>query len=290
MRFEWDAWIEQGGDPGNKPLRQAVHIAILAISKCGGLNKQMMLKGGILMALCYGSARYTKDIDFSQIEKYQPGEEIYLLEELSQALVEAVEEVDYGLDCKIQSSALKPPSQRNPTFPTLNVKIGYAYKHDLRNHRRLLEKNSTFIVELDFSFNETTQSAETFDISGGHELLRYSLADLVAEKFRALLQQEDRNRYRRQDVYDLYYLIQHVPSELEDAKRRILNALIKSASSKGLEINSDSMRIENIRKRTRHEYDLLIAELPGGDLPDFDVAYEAVKQLYESLPWNSDNS
>lgn len=288
MPFDWDTWVEHGGDKEDKPLRQAVHTAILAVSECNRLNKQMMLKGGILMALAYGSSRYTKDIDFSQIQKYEQGEEATLLDELSAALAHAVEEVGYGLDCRIQSSALRPPSNKNPTFPTLNVKVGYAYKHEVRNHRRLLEKNSASIVELDFSFNESTQAATTFDISAGHGLLAYSLTDLVAEKFRALLQQEERNRYRRQDVYDLHYLIETVSDKLAPQRSAILDTLRKSAASKHLEISRKSMGSENIIRRTAHEYGLLEAELPSGSLPEFHVAYETVRQFYESLPWDEE--
>lgn len=287
MQIDWNKWIEDGGDAEHKPLRQAVHIVLLSISKCELLKKNMMLKGGMLMALCYDSTRYTRDIDFSQAQKYQQGDEDKLIGELDQAIRETVEEMDYGLDCRVQSTELKPPSKKNPTFPTLNVKIGYAYKHDQSNHRRLLQHNAPKVVEIDFSFNETTKSAEEFSISEGHTIFRYSLIDLMAEKFRALLQQEERNRYRRQDIYDLFYLIRKISSELEGIKLEILQALIESASSKELDINKDSMSDEKIRLRTKHEYDLLESEVSTGELPDFNVAYEAVMQFYKSLPWVS---
>jgi predicted nucleotidyltransferase component of viral defense system len=142
-------------------------------------------------------------------------------------------------------------------------------------------------VEIDFSFNEMTRTAEEFNISEGHTLLRYSLIDLVAEKFRALLQQDVRKRYRRQDIYDLFYLIRKESSELEGIKRAILQALIESASSKKLDVCIDSMSDENIRLRTKHEYDQLESEVSAGELPDFDVAYDAVMRFYKSLPWES---
>lgn len=114
----------------------------------------------------------------------------------------------------------------------------------------------------------------------------YSLVDLVAEKFRALLQQEERNRYRRQDIYDLFYLIRKVQGELDGIKLEILQALIDSASSKKLNVGVDSMSDENIRLRTKHEYDQLVAEVPTGELPEFDFAYQAVMDFYKSLPWD----
>jgi predicted nucleotidyltransferase component of viral defense system len=286
MQIDWEKWIEDGGDAVHKPLRQAVHIVLLSISKCDGLKNHMMLKGGMLMALCYNSSRYTRDIDFSQAQKYQRGDEDKLVSELDQAIREVVEDMDYGLDCRIQSTELKPPSSKNPTFPTLNIKVGYSYKHDESNHRRLSRGNAPTVVEIDFSFNETTKSSEEFSMSEGRTLLRYSLVDLVAEKFRALLQQEERNRYRRQDIYDLFYLIRKVPGELDGMKLEILQALIDSASSKKLNVGVDSMSDENIRLRTKHEYDQLVAEVPTGELPEFDVAYKAVMDFYKSLPWD----
>ncbi len=40
-------------------------------------------------------------------------------------------------------------------------------------------------------------------MTGGDKLCAYSLTDLMAEKYRAMLQQVIRNRNRRQDGYDL---------------------------------------------------------------------------------------
>jgi predicted nucleotidyltransferase component of viral defense system len=285
MKIDWARWINDGKDERHKPFRQAVHIILTSISKCGTFKNHMMLKGGILMALCYDSSRYTRDIDFSQKERYQPGDEDRLIAELELAIRDTVEDMDYGLDCRIQSRELRPPSKENPTFPTLNLKIGYAYKHEQRAHKRLVSGGAPTVVEVDFSFNETTKSAEEFSISEGRKLLRYSLIDLVAEKFRALLQQEKRQRYRRQDVYDLYYLLNTVPDELQRIDAEILRALIDSASSKHLVVGPDSMNDENIRFRTKHEYEQLELEVPAGDLPDFDVAYDTVMKFYRSLPW-----
>ena len=198
-----------------------------------------------------------------------------------------MEEVNYGLDCKVQSKQLKPPSKNNPTFPTLSVKVGYAYKHEHAKHKRLLKGHALAVVEIDFSFNETTKSADELRILENRTLLRYSLIDLIAEKFGALLQQEDRTIYRRQDIYDLHYLIRRISGELESFKPQILQALIASASSKQLNVNKTSMDDGNIKSRTKREYDLLSREISTGQLPDFNEAYETVMRFYMSLPWES---
>lgn len=285
MQINWERWIENGGEAQWKPLRLAVHITLLSISKCESLKSQMMLKGGILMALCYDSSRFTRDIDLSQTTKYQQGDENKLLAELASAIQDSVQEVDYGLDCRVQSSQLKPPSEKNPTFPVLEVKIAYAYNTDKRAHSRLLEGNCATVLEIDFSFNEITKSAEEFTISEGHKLLRYTIVDLVAEKFRALLQQEMRKRYRGQDLYDLLYLIRREPEQLNDLKPQILAALLESSKSKGLEVNSNSMAEGQIKNMTKQEYDLLESGVEEGSLEAFEVAYAKVAEFYQSLHW-----
>lgn len=108
MQIDWVKWVEDGGDAEHKPLRQAVHIVLLSISKCESLKSHMMLKGGILMALCYDSSRYTRDIDFSQAQKYQKGDEDKFIGELELAMREVVEEMSYGLDSVHILSTLKP--------------------------------------------------------------------------------------------------------------------------------------------------------------------------------------
>lgn len=139
-------------------------------------------------------------------------------------------------------------------------------------------------MEIDFSFNETTCSAEEFTISQGHTLQRYSVVALVAEKFRALLQQKGRNRYRGQDLYDLLLLIRQIPNQLCEIKPQILEALLESSRSRNLEPEQGSMdEIETI-KMTSHEYDLLEDTIEGA-LEEFDTAYAEVMRFYQSLPW-----
>jgi predicted nucleotidyltransferase component of viral defense system len=115
------------------------------------------------------------------------------------------------------------------------------------------------------------------------EILVYSLNDLVAEKFRALLQQVTRDRYRRQDVFDLYYLICHadvanIPKDL------LLQTFIEKCESRGIKPNQGSLEDDEVRRRASSEWETLAREVEN--LPDFDTAYSEVIELYRSLPWN----
>ena len=77
------AWVSRG-DEQHRGFREAVHIVISAISDSAPLRTQMIMKGGLLMAIRYDSTRFTRDVDFSTREKYASGSEQALLAENGQ--------------------------------------------------------------------------------------------------------------------------------------------------------------------------------------------------------------
>ena len=258
-------WINQSTE--RVPFRQAVHTILAAITRSDALKTNMIMKGGILLALGYESTRYTKDIDFSTAKTLKEFELETFIQELQSALVDAVESLDYGLDCRVQSYKQKPPKS-DATFPTIEISVGYAYKHDRNAHRRLLNKNSSNIVEIDYSLNEPSREVE-----------------LVAEKYRAILQQVVRNRRRRQDVYDLNFLLSHYPQARDAAtKAKILDSLVEKSNSRGLTVRKESLADPEVIRLSREEYELLASEIEE-PLPDFNRLYTAIRDYYESLPW-----
>lgn len=276
------AWINQSVE--RIPFRQAVHTILTAITKSHVLQSNMIMKGGILLALSYDSTRYTKDIDFSTARTLKEFDIEEFIRELQSALIEAVENLDYGLDCRVQSYKQKPP-RSDATFPTLEISVGYAYKHDKKAHRRLLNKNSSNIVEIDYSLNEPSHDVEVFEIDKGKQIQIYSFIELVAEKFRAILQQVVRNRRRRQDIYDLNFLLAHHPLARDAVtKRKILDSLIEKSQSRGLEVSKESLSDPEVIKLSKEEYHLLASEVEE-PLLDFDIVYSVIKDYYESLPW-----
>lgn len=275
-------WINQSAE--RVPFRQAVHTILVAITRSETLKANMIMKGGILLALGYESTRYTKDIDFSTAKTLKEFDLETFIHELQNALAESVESMDYGLDCRVQSYKQKPPKS-DATFPTIEISVGYAYKHDRNAHRRLLNKNSSNIVEIDYSLNEPSRGIEIFEVEEGKQIQIYSFTELVAEKFRAILQQVVRNRRRRQDVYDLNFLLAHYPQAGDTAiKAKILDSLIEKSNSRGLTVIKDSLSDSEVIRLSREEYDLLASEIEE-PLPDFDRLYSVIRDYYESLPW-----
>lgn len=228
--FDIEAWVSQSAE--NKLFRQAVHIIIYSISNNRKLQKTMIMKGGILLALVYESTRFTRDIDFSTEQKLDKFDAEAFINRFDAALVDAVNKLEYGVDCVVQGWKQQPP-RKDATFPTIQIRVGFADRSDQRAHRLLTHKKAQQVVKVDYSLNEPLGQPELLEIEAGRTIQIYSFHDLVAEKFRAVLQQEARNRLRRQDVYDLHLLLKsRNASTAEKIKSNILNSLKEKAAAR----------------------------------------------------------
>jgi predicted nucleotidyltransferase component of viral defense system len=278
------AWVAAAPDAPTRELRMAVHTILAAVSRAPRLPNLMALKGGILLALEYQGDRFTRDIDFSTAKTVPELSVDGVAEELAAVLRLQVQMLDYGLDCRIQGRELKPPGETR-TWPTLQLRIGYAPISDPARHRRLLSGKSPTVLALDLSYNQVITAVELVSIPGGGEVKAYALPDLIAEKLRAMLQQPSRHRNRRQDVYDLYRLLAR--PEVRDGafEAAVLQALKAKSSGRNLAVNRESIADPEVRRRSQRDYAYLQAEI-ASELPEFERAYAAVRDYYEHLPWD----
>ena len=231
------SWVDKASDKQQRFFREAVHVVLLAIATTPYLNLSMIMKGAVLLAVRYDSSRFTRDIDFSTNMKISEFDKEAFLARLEQGMMRASEMLDYGMDCKIQSHKIKP-ARPDATFPTLTLTIGYAHLDDRNSHMRLMKRQASQVVKIDYSFNEITNEIDSLKLSDSGELCVYSFSDLVAEKYRAILQQKVRNRTRRQDAYDLYFLFQNHLPVTDEEKIHILGSLHTKASSRNLKVNN----------------------------------------------------
>ena len=282
-KFNIKEWVE--ADPDQAAFRQAVHTVLTAISGTPFLQTSMIMKGGVLLALGYNSSRYTQDIDFSTAVRLPEFNQKKFKSRLDAGLLFAAESLGYGLDCRIQGIVQKP-AQEDASFPTIQTKVGYAYKSKPAEHRRLLAGQATKVIKLDYSLNEPVGHVEFYELEDGNEIRTYSLIELIAEKFRALLQQQVRNRMRGQDVYDLYHLFTMHPELVaeDETKNKILERLIEKSAIRNLSISVESLANADIRRRTEEDYKKRYSEMEEG-LPPFDTLYKRVEEYYRSLPW-----
>ncbi len=204
------------------------------------------------------------------------------LNEMQQSLLESSESLPYGLACKIQSSRIKPRGE-GKHHQTLEINIGYAYKGTI-DHQHLIRNNCTNVVKVDYSYNEINQNIEVLELIKGANIQAYSLSDFVAEKYRAIIQQKTRNRIRRQDAFDVYWIIKNNHLKGNEIKNKILKSFKVKSDSKGISVDQFILRDKDIIRRSQTDYDSLAQEIDV-DLPPFKDMYKIVQDYYESLPW-----
>lgn len=282
--YSLEQWVADA-EESEEEFRQAVHTILAAIAKTPYLQDNMIIKGGILLAIRYQSNRFTRDIDFSSPKKLRDIPPEQVREQLDQSLTEMVEKLDYDLDCRVQYCKVSP--RPDASFPNIELKIAYAYKGTNR-HKRFLTGNCPTVVSIDYSLNENTPFVEDLKIGSDDHIIAYALTDIISEKYRAILQQVGRNRLRRQDIFDLYFLL-NISSDFDEIEKcNILWSLMKKSRSRGLEPTIDSMDAPEIYERCKAEYPSLQDEVDGV-LPDFDMIFAHVKAFYRSLDWGPDD-
>lgn len=281
-------WVAKASNQ-DKLFRQAVHLILLAISRDRGLSKSLVIKGGIAMSIIYSSDRFTTDIDLSALDSIKDLSTESLEKSLSRQLTVVAALSDYNIKLNIHSIKISPKNIEKATFPAYKVTIGYADSTNINAVKRLDNKSAPQTVSLDISFNEELppEQTEAYKLDQTHHVLVYSLEQLVAEKYRSLLQQVKRKRNRRQDIYDIYYLLNEEGDELQNAsvKGIILERLVISSKNKDIEeyLNAHAFKNEEIKKRSLEDFDTLKSEIKVG-VPA-ETMYKAVQEFFESLPW-----
>ncbi|RRW88474.1 nucleotidyl transferase AbiEii/AbiGii toxin family protein [Pandoraea apista] len=286
---EIEAWVAATNVPEQTAFRRVVHIVLHAIASHHELRPQMVMKGGILAAVLYHTGRFTRDIDFSSPKHYrefQAGQDTFV-RNLADAIALAGEELPYGLACRIQRQELRPGVEGN--FQTLHIRVGYAQKSNASAMKRLAAGASAQVIDIDYSFNELVGDISTIDLGGNEPLEAYGQLTLMAEKFRALLQQADiaggraRGSNRGQDIFDIHTLLINYPLSIHQ-QDHMLQLLIEKSASRHLDVSRNLMQRPEIRERCRDRYEALQNEIEGELIP-FDQAFDAVKAFYEQLPW-----
>jgi len=261
--------------------RQVVEVLIEAIASHDELKYDILLKGGTLMALAYGSTRATTDIDFTA-RSHDRGEVDGIAALLDNTFAQAARKAGYPrLLCRIQGIKKKPP-RNDATFPTYEIRIGSA-EVDTNEALRLAMGQAVDVARIEISFNEFIGSTQELHFKDQKYLLAYSLEDLIAEKIRAYLQQELRNRRRRQDIYDLRFLITGQFFDA-DIMQRILGVLLEKCHSRDIRPDRNSFDNEALIERARSEYHTIQDEVYGQTL-DFESDFAIVSEFYRSLPW-----
>jgi len=279
-------WVEKAkADPEAYLERKATEVFLTALGMVKPYSHEIFLKGGILMGVVYQSPRQTGDIDFTTILEPESGFAENFAKALTGVFPRVVAELGYpDLMCAVQSFKYFPKGEAFPKNdgPAIKIKVGYALRGS-RQQAGFERDQAANVLKVDISFREPIGAIQIVKFSDtGGTIRAYSLFDLIAEKLRALLQQEVRNRYRRQDIYDIDALIERFTLD-EEEKTKLYRLLLEKCAARKITPGPDSLSQPEIIRRAREEWETLALEI--GALPDFDACFARVDEFYRSLPW-----
>lgn len=279
-----EEWIEKAKkDPVKYLERQVTDIFLKTLSSTNPYCNKFFLKGGALMGIAYNSPRQTGDIDYSTT--LEPHHETcnQLKDDLNQALPIVAKQKGYlDITCQVQKVEFMPKNFNTAQYPAFRLKVGYA-KVGSTQEIRLKNGRASSILEVDISFKEPIGGIQILTIKDKNSITSvpaYSLGGMIAEKYRALLQQEIRNRYRRQDVYDLNMLIKKFSfnsEELQEIKR----LLLEKCQARNIFPKQDSLQQPEIKERAEKDWKTLKLELE--ELPNFSECFDTVNSFYHKL-------
>jgi predicted nucleotidyltransferase component of viral defense system len=279
------AWVETArSNPAQYRDRQVTEIVLTSIGLAPTLSTNLVLKGGTVMALAFRSNRVTADVDFTSIVE-PAGFADQIAGDLNAMLPQTAIRLGYlNLLCRVQTVKKMPRSSNfiEYDFPALLIRVGSA-ERGTGEEKRLKTGAATRVLDIEISFRDQVYAFQELNLTGAGVAVRaFTLHEIIAEKIRALLQQPIRKRNRRQDVYDIAYLIE--VNELTNQDRSIiLETLIEKCQTRGINAKPTSIDDPEIRERAQADWNTLALEL--GDLPPFDERYAVVRELYVSLPW-----
>lgn len=290
VEIDVKAWVEAAAhDPIAYRDRQVTEIVLTAIGVAPSLKDTLVLKGGTLMALAFDSRRLTADVDFTALVGPERFDEL-LSDELNRLLPRTAIELGYlDLVCRVQSIRKLPRPQNFEAmnFPALQVRIGSALRNT-PEERRLAEGQAPRVIDVEISFRDQVYTTQDLSLTDAGVAIRaFTIHELIAEKFRALLQQPIRNRNRRQDVYDIAYLVDAHP--MDDADRTTIHRiLLEKCATRDIRPDADSLENDEVVARAEAEWDTLRLEV--ADLQPFADRFALAAGLYRSLPWETANT
>lgn len=279
------SWVEAAkADAPRYRDRQVTEIVLTSIGLAPSLKDTLVLKGGTLMALAFKSDRLTGDVDFTA-QVPPDGFEEKLVKELNELMPRTATRLGYlNLICRVQSVEKKPRPDNflDRDFPALLVRVGSA-ERGTRQEEKLAAGQASRVHQLEISFRDQVYAfQELCLIDAGVAVQGFTLCELIAEKLRALLQQPIRKRNRRQDVFDIAFLIE--TNELDDEDRRTIHdTLLAKCRTRDIEVSRKSLTEPEVVERARADWETLKLEV--ADLPPFDECFALVRNLYEQLPW-----
>jgi predicted nucleotidyltransferase component of viral defense system len=259
-------------------LHERATLAVLkAVSQSPLLLDGYVLKGGFTLFHVFGSPRRSYDLDFTALKPFDravtPGKN-----ELLHAFCSVLEEEMDVAGPEYGFATMRVHWRRFSTeLPALLARIGYSEGADQR------EEDFVQYVETQITLSESICETTRTAIRGIPVHVPV-LEDILADKLKALLQQELRDVHRTRDLYDLWYFA--AQSGCVVNRKKVRNYLLaKCADWVDLQpLTAARFRAPSVRDYARVDYDAIPEHLiePEAFIP-FEEAFDTVIGFVDTL-------
>ena len=265
--------------------RFAQYIMLCGIVSVRRLRESLVFKGGNALDFIWQPNRSTIDLDFSL--DMADGRFEAAVDTIRILLMQGISLVSsrFGVAIAVYSVRQEPPGE-NRTFITYTARVGYALPDE---HRLLIRmannQSSPHIIPIEISINEPICDSTVFTLDESYSVLRVNtLADILSEKLRALLQQPLRNRNRPQDLLDIAVIIRSHP----DLDRNQIAAFLQAkADARHVPVSRAAFHNPEVAECASVGYDALEATTRTLFIP-FDEARATVLSFVDDLPIRTD--
>ncbi len=275
---ELDSWRAIHKTTLDEARKRFVQFVVLESIASASWGHTVAFKGGNALRFIYQNPRSTVDLDFSASAEFPDDPE-----KIRMLLDPTLQHGGRRFGLKLRSQKIRrEPSGLDKTMPTYDVTIAFQVPGD-RYYAdfETTSRNYSSVVVLEVSINDIvceTRSVRLVESTSA--LLRVCiLEDIIAEKLRALLQQRIRNRYRRQDVYDIARMVRQFGPELN--RDKLAQFLDAKARARDIQVRKE-MFDEEIKRRAVFEYEYLFDSLDPDFIP-FEDAWQEVVRLVDEL-------
>lgn len=244
--------------------------ALIALSQIGLFNKNIIFKGGTaLKKFYYPEWRFSEDLDFTSKTKLKP-------DDVTTIFHETVDRVTnlFGLSMRVLEYSQYP--RTGDDLISAQLKLGY----DGPLRKSSGQKNN---VRVDIAFEERLVSEPVkrkllsdYPDDIDTELTVYSLAEIISEKLRSILQ-----RGKSRDYYDVWILLKDYQSDFSNDK--LWEILKEKCAFKDIH----APKVDDFFDRERTEeagryWERGLAHQMN-DLPDFNKVLEELKDLIKEI-------
>lgn len=258
-------------------LDYTLSLILLAIARHQFAVKSLVFKGGTALKKCYFGSQYrfSQDLDFTLVGDLSKVELDQVIEEITNQARKIANSYDQNIIFTFKSYKEQEPHPHDQQ--------AYIIKAQLPWHNQPLTK-----IKLEISRNEFMLKPSVlrtiiheYGESFKEQLQVYTLEEILAEKYRGLLQNQQKMqqrtwiRSRVRDFYDLWHILDQFRNELDLTGFK--DFFIQKCSYKDIKFSSSDQFFEpNYLNRIKSDWEQFLSMLIE-KLPEFDELVDKLK-------------